>query len=125
MKKIDLFTWIGKESDKLTKKANKYLSKLPEISNQDVADKLAKISFKLFKEAKEDWRAIPWWAGDIMDGHMPYWGVPRNGSLHYSLGFSMSSQEAHLRNLLEIAEGRESKELDFSLICDLDDYPFK
>ena len=121
--KKDLFTWIKDEGNKLDILGKAYLDKFDFIANDDMAQRLAEISWRLFEESGKDWDSIPWWAANIQDGWMPFYHPPKNGSLHYSLGFSMVSQEAHLRNLLEIAEGREKKELDFPLICDLDDYP--
>jgi hypothetical protein len=104
----------------ITKKANDYLDKLPFMSNDEVMEKLHKIAWKLFRDKNENFDAIPDWAATIVDGWMPYVSSRPNGSLNYTLGFSVASQDAHLRNLLEIAEGREEKELDFDVVAKID-----
>ena len=71
-----------------------------------MGERIHKAAFELFKISGENWDAIPDWAATVVEGGMPYYGVPRNGSLKFTLGFSVVSQEAHLRNLLERAEGR-------------------
>lgn len=48
-----------------------------------------------------------------MDDHLQYWRVDARGSLAAQLSHSMVSQDAHLRNLLEVAVGRETSLLDF------------
>lgn len=37
-------------------------------------------------------------------------------SLGFALGYSPAAQDARLRNILEIAEGRETVELDFPIV---------
>ena len=113
---MNYFVQIMEECEKLDEKADAYLSKLPFMPNDDVAERLHKAAWKQFKDAGEDWGAIPDWVADIVDGHMPYYGIPHNGSILFSLGFSVASQEAHLRNLMEIAEGRETEMLDFPTV---------
>lgn len=113
----------------LDKKANEYLSDKEFISNDEILERLWKYCLELFyaNGGEKDqsgildfenlnWENLPWWARSALDGHLPYSSIPENGSLNFSLGFSSASFDAHLRNLFEIAEGRENKELDFPFL---------
>ena len=77
-----------------------------------------KIAADLFAQHKENWDNLPEWAANVIDNGVPYCSSPKNGSLFYSLGYSVVSRDAHLRNLLEIAEGRETQELNFPVVVD-------
>ena len=112
------FEKISAECDKLTQKANKYLSGLEFIPNDQVMNRIYAKAKEIFFEANENWDAVPEWVAQTMDGWMPYSTIPRNGSIGFALGYSPASQDAHLRNLLEIVEGRETKELDFPVVVD-------
>ena len=120
--KLNYFTALTEECEVLNKKARAYLDTLPFISNQECMNRIFKRAAEIFEEANEDWGAVPEWVADTMDGWMPYSGVPQNGSMYFSLGFSPVSLDAHLRNLLEIAEGRETKELDFDIVVNKDEF---
>lgn len=102
--------------EELDRKGQAYLDGLPFLPNDEVKQRIFVKARELFDAANEDWDAVPEWVAQTMDGHMPYSVIPRNGSLYFSLAFSIVSMEAHLRNLLERVEGRETKELDFPVI---------
>ena len=114
----DYFKMISDRADELTRLANDYLNKFDFLTNDEICQKIYKKAWELFKQADENFNAIPEWVALTVDGWMPYTCRSRNGSLHYTLGFSPASQDAHLRNLLEIAEGRETKELPFPVVCE-------
>lgn len=108
------------ECSELDRLAQEYLDTLEFLPNDEVCQ-------RIWDKAKEIWNAngasydspdIPDWVKDTFDGCIPYTGLSRNGSLFYSLGFSVVSQDAHLRNLMERVEGRTDKELDFPLVVD-------
>lgn len=117
----DYFAAIRERADQITKMAQEYLDRLEFLPNDVVMDRIWQAAQKIFEANggdNGDWTKLPEWVANTMDGWMPYSGVPRNGSLHFSLGFSPTSQDAHLRNLLEIVEGRETEELDFPVVAE-------
>lgn len=126
---MNYFKEISDRCDEITEKASKYLEGLPFIPNDEVVERIWKKALEigekhgltynesgsiLFENLK--WENLPEWAASSLDGWVPYSVIPKNGSIYFSLAFSVVSQEAHLRNLLEIVEGRETKELDFPVI---------
>lgn len=114
---MDYFEEIRKSVEEIDKLANAYLDKFEFISNEEMGDRIHAAAYKIFKGANEDWNSIPDWVASCMDFHVPYMSVSQNGSIFYALAFSCTSRDAHLRNLLEIAEGREEKELDFPVVA--------
>ena len=115
---MDYFKAISFRASQLDDLANAYLSNLPFLSNEQVLE-------RLWVKAKEIWNQnggdfngkSPEWVENWMDGWQPC-STPQNGSIYFSLGWSVASQDAHLRNLLERAEGREIKELDFAILAE-------
>lgn len=116
---MNYFEQLTKRCNQLNEKGNAYLDTLPFLPNDEVCDRIYKAAQRIFQEANEDWESIPDWVASAMDGWIPYAALPKNGSLHYSLGWAVASQDAHLRNLLERAEGRETKELNFPVLAPL------
>lgn len=118
---MNYFEALTKEREELNQKGQDYLDTLSEeISADEAAERIYKAAKKIFKEKGED---SPEWILDLVyDGFMPYYGLPKNRSLRVTLGFSIVAQEARLRNLLEIVEGRETKELDFPACVPKDFY---
>ena len=112
------FASIAERVAVIDKLANEYLSKFEFIPNDAIMDRIHAAAWKIFKEKNEDFQAVPDWVASTVDGWMPYTGGSRNGSIFFALAFSPVSQDAHLRNLLERAEGRETKELDFPVIAE-------
>ena len=101
---------IAKELDRL---GLEYLAGLPEMDDDEVAERLWNTIHSRYKDPI-DWDNLPaWWYGEVLDYHVPYYGSPVRGSLGHSLGMSLVSRSAHLRNLLEQTEGRESESLSF------------
>lgn len=126
-KESNIFVRIAEGAEEITCKAEAYLEGKEFLANDDVRDRIWQASLKLFEQhggsfsGKErylsyenlDWDALPWWAAQTLDGWMPYSQPPTKASLGHLLGYSPESQDAHLRNIMEIAEGRETDELDF------------
>lgn len=108
------FSELARCAKELDVLAETYLARLPEITDDDVAERLWSIAHTTFPDPEAiGWENLPAWAESILDYHMPFYGPTRDGSLGHSLGSSLRSREAHLRNLLEIAEGRETEYLTF------------
>jgi len=118
---MNCFAAISFRCQQIDALAQAYLDKLEFMSNDAVLERLFEIAKKMFKEkCNDDWNQcdkIPDWASNFLEGWTPY-APSRNGSLYYSLGVSVVSTDAHLRNLLERAEGRETKELDFPILAE-------
>jgi len=112
---MNYFEAIRVEGERLDKLGTAYLKNLPFMSNATVLERLWNKANALLQS--EGWDDLPDWASCILDGGAPY-GTPKNGSLYYALGFSPVSNDAHLRNLLERVEGRETKELRFPILAD-------
>lgn len=117
---MSLFHGLIQRGEELDRLGAAYLEKLPFLTSQETAERLHIAAMRIFEAANREWYAVPDYVAMIADGVMPYFHPPRNGSLHFTLGFSVTSQEAHLRNLLEIAEGRESAFLDFPVVAELE-----
>lgn len=118
---MNYFEALAKECEELNQKGQDYLDTLSEeISVDEAAERIYNAAKKIFEEKRGN---APEWILDLVyDGFMPYYGIPKNGSLRFILGFSIVAQEAKLRNLLEIVEGRENKGLDFPACVPKDFY---
>lgn len=103
-------------ADELSAKGEAYLRNLPFLPNNEVAERIFKRAWEIFKASGEDFDAVPDWVASSVDGTVPYASESRNGSLAYLMGYSPEARDARLRNLLEIAEGRETQELDFDFV---------
>lgn len=116
---MSLFQKIRESGERLDRLGQEYLDRFEFLDNLTVCLRIA--------QACERWRGfpvevLPWFMESVLwDDWMPYCHTPHNGSLHFSLGYSVVSRDAHLRNLLEIVEGRETRELDFPVIEKLED----
>lgn len=115
---MNYFETITDECNKLDELGQAYLDKLPFMDNDTVVQGIFKKAKEIFESHNENWETIPEWVANTMDGWMPYAGIPKTGSLFFSLGFSVVANDALLRNLLEVAEGREEKFLDFFNLVD-------
>lgn len=113
------FAALVEKASKLDELANKYLENFKPMSNEEAVNRIHKAAQELLKEAGENFDQLPDWAAESLDGHVPYSTIPKNRSLGFTLGFSIASQEAHLRNLLEIAEGRTTQHLSFPVVAKL------
>ena len=118
MKTTNYFEAISIRCEELDKLGEEYLSKFEFLDNEEVCNRIWKAANAIFKAKNEDWDAVPEWVASTLDGGIPYAGNSRNGSIYYSLGLSVVSRDAHLRNLLEIAEGRETEELSFAVLAE-------
>lgn len=113
---MNYFSAISKRCEELDKLGKAYLDKFEFIPNSDILARLWEIAFDLYKKNGEQFEGLPAWAANFIDGHPPF-APGRNGSLYLSLGTSVISRDAHLRNLLERVEGRETNELDFEIVA--------
>lgn len=117
---MNYFDAISHRAAQLDELGQNYLNKFEFLSNDEILTRLWKIANDKFDSIGRDWNkidSIPEWMGSFLDGRTPY-SPSNNGSLYYSLGYSVISADAHLRNLLERAEGREIKELDFPCLAE-------
>jgi hypothetical protein len=112
-----MFKELTRRVDSETKRAQAYLDALPFLPNDEVCERLCTKAWEIFEAHNEDFDAVPWWVAQIADYHIPYGpSHTRNGSLAFAMGFSPVAKDARLRNLLEIAEGRETAEVDFVIV---------
>lgn len=111
---MNYFSAISKRAEELNALGQEYLNKLPFMSNDDVCQRLWDVAWEIDASDQEN----PDWVWSTTEGNIPYGGVPRNGSLYFSLGFAMVANDACLRNLLEVAEGRETEELDLATLAE-------
>lgn len=114
---MNYFDAIKKRTEELDLLGQNYLNKFDFLPNDQICERIWTAAKKMFSDKKEDFDSCPWWVAQTMDYCLPYSTIPKNGSIYFSLGFSSVSQDAHLRNLLEIAEGRETTELDFEVLA--------
>jgi hypothetical protein len=116
---MSYFDELAEAATRLDEQGQKYLDGLPFVPNDECAKRIYVAAERVFQKAQEDWDAVPEWVAAVMDGWMPYYHERRNGSLNHLLGSSVVSRDAHLRNLLEIAEGRTAIELDFPVTAEV------
>ena len=120
---MSYFSELVEKSEKLSEKAQEYLDQFDFMSTDDMMQKIDHHCWRIFKECGEDYEKIPKHLEDavtcVVDGAMPYYSsAVRPGSLKKSLGLSVVSVDAHLRNLLEQLEGRTDKELEFGIYAE-------
>lgn len=114
---MNYFAAIAKRVEEIDKLAADYLAKFEFLPNDVIISRIHKVAWVKFRAANEDFDKIPEWAASIVDGWPPFTGYLQ-GSIYDMLGTSVVSVDAHLRNLLERAEGRETKELDFPILAE-------
>jgi hypothetical protein len=114
---MNYFDAIKRRTEELDVLGQAYLNKFDFLPNDQICDRIWAAAKKIFLDKNEDFDSCPWWVAQTIDYCLPYSTIPKNGSIYFSLGFSSVSQDAHLRNLLEIAEGRETMELDFEVLA--------
>jgi hypothetical protein len=112
------FAAIVKRCSELDELGQNYLSRLEFLSRDAICERIWNKANTLFRAAGEDFDKVPDWVASTVDGYIPYSCMSRNGRLYYKLGYSVVAQDALLRNLLEIVEGRESIELDFPCVVE-------
>jgi len=108
------FEAIKHRADELNLQGRQYLDRLPFMHNEAVCERLWEIAQAIDAAPGEN----PDWVDSAMDGWIPFSTLPRNGSLYFALGYAMVAQDARLRNLLEVAEGRETEELDLATLAE-------
>lgn len=118
---MNIFQELVRKAGELDKKGQQYLDKLPFMKTDDVAERIHKIGLEIYKKNNEDVDKCPDWISDLLDGCIPYYGVPTNGSLAFKMGYSPTAQDALLRNFLEVLEKRETEFLNFKCIAKFED----
>ena len=118
---MNIFQELVNKANELDRKGQEYLDKLPFIKSEDIAERIHQIGLEIYRKNNEDLDKCPDWIMDLFDGCVPYYGVPRNGSLAFMMGYSPAAQDALLRNFLEVLEGRETELLDFKCIAKFED----
>ena len=123
------FDDLEKAREELDEKAQNYLNQFDFMATTDMCERIWDKGWEILKKHKDDYESIPELYKDavtcIGEGSMPYLDfAKRPGSFNKTLGLSLVSVDAHLRNLLEILEGRTDKELDFGLVAKVS-YPEK
>lgn len=108
--------------EQLDRLAAPYLSNRPDKSLEELWIENTRLGYKWFKEANEDWDAVPEVVANIADGHTPFGpDRQRNGSLRYALGLSLQSLEAHAWQLNDFLRRKTTEsELPFEIVADVD-----
>lgn len=120
---MSYFKRISDECTKLSETAQKYLDKLEFIDSELCCRKIWDWACS---QMDEDERGYFVFNGKnelaeyIVDSGIPFSEMPSNGSLHYSLGWSIVAQDANLRSLLEFVEGRQKEWVKFECLVDLE-----
>jgi bisphosphoglycerate-dependent phosphoglycerate mutase len=104
---MNYFQSLIEKSNQFTEIANDYLSKLPELDNDEIAERIWQWAIQ--NENNE-------LAEEIINDGIPYYFIPRNGSLKFALGYSIAAHEANLRSLLEFVENRQNCWIKFQCI---------
>ncbi len=112
---LDYSEAIKRRADYLNTLGAAYLARLPFLDNQTVLERLWESTN--LREERGD--ALQDWEESFLDGWIPY-APSSNGSLYYSLRRAEISCDAHLRNLLEVSEGRERDYLPFAAVAEKD-----
>lgn len=99
--------------------AQTYLDKFEFVTNDEMLQRIWDAANQSLINHNDDFNAIPEWAANVLEGGLSFYCNPsKNGSIYYALALSVVSKDAHLRNLLERAEGRETQELEFAIIAE-------
>jgi|LakMenE01Jun11ns_1017448.scaffolds.fasta_scaffold9939222_1 hypothetical protein len=114
---------LTKKAEVLDKLADCYLEQFDFMTTDAMCERIWNKSWEIYKAHSEDVDLVPELYRDevecVVDGTMPYLASAlKPGSLKKSLGLSMASVDAHLRNLLERLEGRTQQQLAFGFIAD-------
>ena len=115
------FSYLPKMVEEIDAAANKFLNQFEFVDNLTIAEDIDKRAWAIVREheAAGTESLIPEWAWSVVDGGIPYYGSLRNGSLHFAIGFSCASQDAHLRCFWENIKNNTEFELPFPVIAPL------
>jgi hypothetical protein len=120
---MNLFSKISEDCNQLTEVAQRYLDTLPFISNDDCIERIWVWACNQMDKDEKGYFVFNGKNGlaeDIVDSGVPFSVLPKNGSLVYSLGWSVTAQDANLRSLLEFVEGRQTEWVKFKCLVDLE-----
>lgn len=116
---MNYFEKITSRCNELDKLGQDYLDQFDFIPSDKLAEAIAEKAYEIFKSKNKDWDKIDDLTADILDNGVAFCGVPNNGSLYYAMGYSMVSQDAHLRNLYNnYVLGLNEGELDFPVLAE-------
>lgn len=117
---MSYFADLVSECEVLDMLAQKYLDQFEFMSTDDMCERIYSKCWEIFKDHDEEFGVVSEIYRDelenVVDGYMPYLAYAlKPGSIKKSLGLSLISVDAHLRNLLERLEGRTEKRLEFGI----------
>ena len=119
---MSYFQQISHRCTELSNIAQKYLDTLPFISSEECCKRIwnwACDQMDTDEQGNFIWNGKNGFAEEILDGGYLQAEPPHNGSLHYSLGWSIVAQDANLRSLLEFVEGRQTEWTKFQCLAEL------
>lgn len=119
---MGFFKSISDACEDLSQVAQGYLDTLPFIASEEVVQRVWNWACNQMDKDERDhfiFNGKNGLAEDIVDTGVPFSMQPTNGSLHYSLGWSIVAQEANLRSLLEYVEGRQQEWIKFKCLADM------
>jgi len=119
---MDYFSKISERCNQLSHIGAAYMDKLPFIPTEDVVQKIwdwAWLQMDKDGDGNIVWNGKNELAEDIIDSGVPFSEAPSNGSLHYTLGWSVVAQEANIRSLFEFIEGRQPEWIKFQCLAEL------
>jgi len=109
------FSYLEKFVEEIDKAAEKFLSQFEFVPSDDMAQDIWSRAIALYKNNDESFDNLPDWACDVLDCGVPYCGT-NNGSLWYALGYSVISQDAHLRCFWENIKNDTNYILPFPVV---------
>jgi hypothetical protein len=119
---MDYFEQLKEECNRLSQIAGEYIDTLPFIENEEVIQRIwrwAESQVEIDDDGYFILNGKNELAEDVLDSGVPFSGTPRNGSLHYALGWSAVAQDANLRSLLEFVEGRQPDWIKFQCLAEV------
>ena len=120
------FEELARRAELLSDRGQEYLDGFSFMANEKIISAVVDKIYSKYGLPEEfivwqsfDWNQATGLEQSILDGWFPYAGIPKNGSLRFSLGFSPVANDANLRNVYEhIVNG--AKLLDLPIIADVD-----
>jgi hypothetical protein len=111
---MNYFAAISARCAELNEAGQRYLDQFDFIPNDEILQRIWDKAWEIDAQPGEN----PEWVDMTCDNCIPFGSVPNNGSIYYSLGWAETANDACLRNLLEIAEGRTTEELDLATLAE-------
>ena len=120
------FSYLPKLAAEIDAAADEFLNQFEFVPSDTISEDIDRRAWEEFRKHGEDFEKCPEWAGDVVDGGVPYCGYDEtpNGSLHHAIGKSVASRDAHLRCYWENIKNDTDFELPFPIVAPLE-YPEK